>query len=372
MIVNMFYNYNLNFETNWNSLPWKKINTRIIIIQHKIYKAAKQYNLKHLYQLQKYLLNSTEAKINAIQYVTDKLYLYNKQKKIIRYTIYDSSKFCIFKNLYKYNLYNDYYFIIDQIKQYLIYLCIKPEWESKFFINYVKERNTTIIDDINHLEKYYLYNNLFKYNKKNKYIFMKNILKKIRFSKYIQKNLKLSFYKHISIHFKDFKINYLDGILKRSGTFIDEFYIFLSRILLLGIDWYKLFLNKLDFSENQHSLIPFILNNNKEKMEVIYFSCINYFKVLFQSKMFFLYDKNSFYKLVNYQYLHYSDICYNYLFIYFIKLVYPVSNLYLYYYLKKYYNNIFFKYNKLKTKNDYINLVFYNRKIQYIYFNYLS
>nr|YP_009332728.1 group II intron reverse transcriptase maturase protein [Membranoptera weeksiae]AIC36835.1 group II intron reverse transcriptase maturase protein [Membranoptera weeksiae] len=368
--MDMFYNYNLKIDTNWNLLPWKKINTRLLVIQHKIYKAAKQYNLIYLYQLQKYLLNSNEAKINAIEHITDKLYFFYKEKKQTKYIISDSKKFHIFKNLYTYNLSDENYFIIDQIKQYLIYLCIQPEWESKFFFNYTKEKNTEILNDINNISKYYIYNNFFKYNLRNKYLFLKKNLKKIGLSKYIQKNLKLGFYKEMHLYFKDLKINYINNILIDSYLFIDEFYLFLSKIFLLGLDWYNLFLNKLDLFKNQYNLISVTLHNNKIKS--IYFHGIIHFKVLFRNKIFSLHEKTYFHKLVNHQYLDINNMLYNYLFIYFIKLIYPVSNLYLYYYLRRYRNNIFFKYNSIKIKNDYINLFFYNQKIQYIYFNYLS
>lgn len=76
----MLYKYDLNVKTSWSSLPWQKIYTRVLVIQKKIYKAAKLCQFNRMYKLQKYLLNTDEFKIFSIKNIIEQIYLFNTIK----------------------------------------------------------------------------------------------------------------------------------------------------------------------------------------------------------------------------------------------------------------------------------------------------
>nr|QCI06686.1 hypothetical protein [Gayliella sp.] len=123
-------NYQIDKNSDWQLLPWHKINTRVILLQRKIFEASKQCDLKKISEIQNYLINSHEAKLNAVHHITYAInhyyghenYLYNNLDKfnLFKY-LFDNSK------LIKAKL----QLVIERIKEYLIYLCLQAEWQAR-------------------------------------------------------------------------------------------------------------------------------------------------------------------------------------------------------------------------------------------------
>nr|WCH56103.1 hypothetical protein [Calliblepharis sp.] len=123
----------LNSSISWKSLPWKAVNQRIFILQEKIYKYAQRCNQYKVHKFQNYILNSSDIKIIAIQKVTNNInnyyHFYNKEKYLIK----DIDKLYIYQHLFSTQKYSKKIeVVINYIKQYIVYLCIKPEWEARF------------------------------------------------------------------------------------------------------------------------------------------------------------------------------------------------------------------------------------------------
>lgn len=133
----MLYPCIINSYTSWSFLPWKKIYTKIAIIQYKIYKATMYYQFNKVCKLQKFLLNSNEAKIIAIKQVTETIRIYYSNKKSTNFLISNEQKFKILKNFYNNKIEDNInlYFLVKKIHLWIIYLSMKPEWQAKFIYN---------------------------------------------------------------------------------------------------------------------------------------------------------------------------------------------------------------------------------------------
>nr|YP_009295343.1 hypothetical protein BI108_pgp052 [Dasya binghamiae]AOH77355.1 hypothetical protein [Dasya binghamiae] len=360
----MFLKYSLNTYTCWKYLPWKTIYTRIIIIQKKIYKAAKKHNWKYVLKLQKYLINSNEAKITSVQNIIDELYIYNKNKKKIKFNIQDNDKFIIFKSLYNFHKEHYFHIIIEQIKQYLIFLCIKPEWEAKFLFSFYEHKHNNIFNYFYSINKNNLNNNLLKYHINNKNIFISNIIKKIYRLKYINYVIKNLLYYNLSIFSIKNHYNLIEQILNNQFIYLYEFYQFLSKIFFIDINWYNIYLNKINY-------ITYNIKKNQDKLISHYILNVqHYYKFFIDSITLNLFKINIFYKLIKFKYLYKNSLLNSLIFLYYIKLIYPKINKLIYYILKKNNQNILYKYNIMKTDTIYINLFFYNKKVEYMYSNY--
>ena len=139
----MITDYYIHIESDWQNLPWQHINGRIALIQKKIFEASRQYNLEVLYRIQNYLLNSNEARLFAINKIMSGTNRYYKIYNHENYCYEDIDKFYLFKYLFNYNpiLKVNLKFILEQIKEYLIYLCIEPEWKARLYPLKIKDIN---------------------------------------------------------------------------------------------------------------------------------------------------------------------------------------------------------------------------------------
>lgn len=131
------FNYNLKSYKSWSSLPWEQINERIFILQNKIYKASQECNQKDLKYSQSILINSIEAKLKCIEDVSQFIYQYYLRHNS---ELYNSTELCkkhiLIYLLSKKKQHNC--FIVDKVKQNIIYLCIQPEWKAKLEPNILK------------------------------------------------------------------------------------------------------------------------------------------------------------------------------------------------------------------------------------------
>nr|YP_009774104.1 conserved hypothetical plastid protein [Caulacanthus okamurae]QIZ74721.1 conserved hypothetical plastid protein [Caulacanthus okamurae] len=236
----------INSLVVWKSLPWKKINQRIFTLQEKIYKFSKQCDRKNIRIIQDYILNSSDAKLLAIQEICNNLNNYYEYNKKRQYKIEDVNKWHIYRYLFS-NTENIYIqkFIIEYVKQFLVYLSLKPEWNAKLESNH--KSNT---DNISNCYLIYRLCNFFaldvKFNSKKLliYSFYKSTIKKyINAEKLI---LKVQASKSISLYikywlnnqyFSDFSINYY-GIHKFSDVATNNLNQLINIIIYNGIEWY--------------------------------------------------------------------------------------------------------------------------------------
>lgn len=272
--------YIIDDNLNWKSLPWNKINEKIFLIQKKIYKASQRCDVYNTSKLQLDLINCNEIKIIAIEKVCKDIINNNKEK----YFINNKEKHTLFQSLFKQvNLLSSYIlFIREKISQYILYLCIKPEWEARF--------EPIIKSNITYLDIYSFHNRLINFFK-NKLISQKNkkygyYLKYQIDKKYIDLNYFI--YKITCTSFIKTKISnwlnnqyfseeYLYKIKKRSILLFNDsnnLFKFFIKIFYTGIEWYSFYdsLFKLQFYDY------FIFKNNR------YFQYKNYWIQVYLNK----------------------------------------------------------------------------------------
>ena len=132
----------LNLATNWKYLPWQRIYIRSCKIRNKIYQASRECNIIELHKFRKNIMYSSDAKIIAIQKLSnyiDNYYFSSNRKK---YSLNDKDKFFIYKILsgnYVLDKYVDH--IIRKVKQYIISMYIKPEREAKLELIYKLDKH---------------------------------------------------------------------------------------------------------------------------------------------------------------------------------------------------------------------------------------
>nr|YP_009392871.1 hypothetical protein [Caloglossa intermedia]ARW61433.1 hypothetical protein [Caloglossa intermedia] len=311
----MLYTYNLNIETSWSSLPWKKIYTKITAVQQKIYKAAKRCEFSKMYRLQEYLLNTNECKIVSINSTVEKIHAFYFLQYKKNLSISNKEKFQIFKNLYssKINCNKNIFFLIEEIKRYITYLSIKPEYLAKFVYTYS------------------CYKKILKNKSLNYTNFFFNRYKKIAKTKKLDKKLlKIDCYKY---------------------KYSNEIYLFIINIYFCYSYWYKLYVNKL-----------YVFSAKKRKTNSIHFLLslkkYNYNKYI--KNIFFLNISDKLVKFNNATVFSEHNL----------ELFCLQFNKTIYYKLKKKYNNIFFKYKCFIFNSKHIHKDFHTMQLGYIYINY--
>lgn len=371
----MVNKYNLNINTCWKNLPWQKIYFRILIVQKKIFQATQKYNLKKLYKLQQYLLNSHEAKIFSIKTIFSKFNLYCNSYNKSRYNIQDKKKFIIFKSLYYLN--NNkikFYLIIEHIKQYIIFLCIEPQWKAKFMSYYYND---------NEIYKDFFYINKFNYSKyidklpfNIKYICIEDLINRIQLFIYISNAIKYwliyNFYINLANSFnliyknENFKIFFNSPINLNIKYFCQLIY----KISLIGLDWYVFYLSENNFSYINKLTKNYVSNNKtKEYESLINIVKLNLYRknILNKSKVnkfindYFLLNKLN--NIIKTYYINYiEDIN-----LYNIKFLYKNLNFIIYFWYKNQNKNLVLEKNKLIKNNFYLNKFLHIKIIKYSY-----
>nr|YP_009295803.1 hypothetical protein Schim_057 [Schimmelmannia schousboei]AOM64738.1 hypothetical protein Schim_057 [Schimmelmannia schousboei] len=321
--------YNLSQCTQWKNLPWHKLNNRILFLQKKIFIYSKKCNKKNVYKIQQSILNSYEAKVIAIQNIFTSIHKYYFYYNKEIYYFSDKDKFFIFKFLFKKHIQNKYInIIITKIKQYLVYLCIQPEWEAKF--------EPSLQSNINSLESYTLqsklikyfsqfshektnklYNIYLKYKIYHKYLDIKYLINKLQTLPYISNSLNLWIEKQALI-----EVFYNHDCIQKCSWKIAHFnilYKFLCKILFNGLEWYNL--TVLQFEQKNYNLfqhIFLIYNINNESLIYFNHSFLNLslyknIKFIYQAirlNIYYLNDKilNTYFERES---INYSIICHN-------------------------------------------------------------
>ena len=122
----------VNSLTNWQDLPWIKIQARIYQLQTNIYKASRECKIGKLNALQKAIINSSDAKVIAIRETAKYFFKYYVKRNRVKFVFSNHDKWVIYKALYRNCTYDKYInYITGIVKQYIVYIYTEPEWKAK-------------------------------------------------------------------------------------------------------------------------------------------------------------------------------------------------------------------------------------------------
>nr|QCI06323.1 hypothetical protein [Dictyurus purpurascens] len=356
----MSYNYKFNSNTKWSNLPWKYIFSKVFILQKKIYKSAKKCDLNNVLKLQQYLINSNEAKILSIQYIINQLYLHYICHNNTKYIITDKKKYKIFKFLFKQSKNISFNLVLKIVEEYLLYLCLEPELESKYPI-FIYKKNSSYYYYINKLYKIGLLKFNSEINVKCK--FLMDNLKKINQLKYIIKYFQYRFYYSFYNNLINYQkiLSYYDSqkVFINKNNYINLLYSSFINISKLGLDWYTFYINR---SCTLKKNIIFTYN-----IQIKYYY---YHNLIIKILKFFINKRNILKVLKIFEILkNCSDIIF-YLDNELLKTIYLIINSMMYFLSKKIYKNIFIYHKNTKNINVTFNNIFYKIKMKNFYMSY--
>nr|YP_010986208.1 hypothetical protein NDC12_pgp010 [Polyopes affinis]WOL37126.1 hypothetical protein [Polyopes affinis] len=261
--------FKLDDHSSWKFLPWNSIKKRIFILQKQIYKSSKACKYHLIYSIQNTLVNSSEAKVLAIEEIFKLLFENSLYCNKDYYQLDDKDKLMIFYNLFQRQKIDKVLMIlIEKIKQYLIYLCLQPEWEARFEPglqsnisgqkSYLwQEKYSNLLN--NQLDNAKKYSNIYtNYRIINKYINAKYLSQKIQSGIYT--NYYLNFWLNNN-YIKEFT---LDPVLTLN---FDILYKFFCKIIYNGMEWFNSMAIELKSR--------FRSNNNYKKTALFYEENIN-------------------------------------------------------------------------------------------------
>nr|YP_010903651.1 hypothetical protein REP92_pgp124 [Hypnea wynnei]WCH56503.1 hypothetical protein [Hypnea wynnei] len=238
----------LNPLVSWKSLPWIKISQRIFILQEKVYKFSKQCDQHTVHKLQGHIINSSDIKLFIIEKIINNVNQYYCKYKKEKYKVKDIEKFCIYKNFFHIQKHKkSIKIILEYIKQYLVYVCIKPEWEARFEPMYkfklnILNKSCFIYRTSKFLSNYSkntqkVYNMSLYINKNTKYLFVSYFIKRIQSLPCIRYyiNYWLSYQSiNNSLNLKDLYYNFYPSIFNCLDMLIDY-------IMFNGLEWYLIY-----------------------------------------------------------------------------------------------------------------------------------
>nr|YP_009396790.1 hypothetical protein [Ophidocladus simpliciusculus]ARW65976.1 hypothetical protein [Ophidocladus simpliciusculus] len=378
---NSYSNYNiLDQNSHWTNFSWDKIKFRVLMIQKQIYVATKKYDWKYVYKLQKYLINSNEAKILAIKNTIQCISQYYYHHEINTNIFNDCKKFYIFKLLFYIHTIKNKTIktILEKAKQYLIVTTITPICKAKLS---------------KYVYKYFLINttrtNLFlqiRNNYINKYSCKKNmiinfIISKLRSYNYVNKLIKNWLYQEnfneIYNHYDLNIIRYKEKNDIKLST--KKFIRLLLQIIYIDFHWYLF-----NIIKDEYNFFKFISNqhikqiNNYNNSLIIFNYLIEkmlYRKILYgYKKINLLLDKKQMlYRIKAVYQKYYINIS---SFIYLNHKLYcnNIINHFIYYWIKKQKNiqaYSLFKVSNLQGINKFLNISIYYSNIKKYCCNYI-
>nr|QCI04744.1 hypothetical protein [Bornetia secundiflora] len=381
-------------KKSWISLPWQNIYLRILVIQRKICQSTKQYNKNNLYKLQKYLLNCNEAKILSVHKITEALskycnhYLYNKKIRIN-----DKQKYLLLQLLLgdKIESSINIHVLLEQIKQYLVYLCIQPEWRAKLDFKYQHKVNlyrNSSKDRDDFISSLFVYHSSF-YNRiviekkcdcicffYNKYLTTNYVITKLQSFNYINKSIVYWLNNNYIVQyinsFQSCTYRYISKISYKHYNVLYILQYLLCHVLWLGSNWYTFYKTKL-----HEQNINYLQYN-------IYYKCFDdesiHLKNIYKIVKSVMYKCNIFNQTMPNTALKIINI--NQKIIYHIKVysqdnvldisriliskIYKMMNIIIYYWLRKKYTRSLYNI-LLYINNVYLNFYFYHFKYKVFY-----
>nr|ARW60183.1 hypothetical protein [Laurencieae sp.] len=220
------------------------MHLRVLMIQKQIYLATKRHKLYYVYQLQKYLINSNEAKIVSVKNIINDTIIHYNGSKSSEFVVDNSEEYVITKVLLKkyLSVNKNLDLVIDKIKQNLIYLSIEPIYRAKLKQNIFK-----YITNYNNYQSF-LVNNQYGYVKNfrlYKNSFIKIIISRLNFSNYISKLVISWLYSRNFVLFfsmYDLSAQYYsktnDNKLKNTLTSCNNLISLMLNTLVLDICWF--------------------------------------------------------------------------------------------------------------------------------------
>nr|WCH54712.1 hypothetical protein [Hypnea edeniana] len=306
----------LSPSVSWKFLPWTKISQKIFILQEKIYKFSKQCDQYKVHQLQDYIINSSDVKLFIIQKIINNLnryyYKYNRKK----YKVRDIEKFYIYQKLSDIRKYEkSIKIILEYIKQYLVYICIKPEWEARFEPMYKFKLNTLhnscyLYKKAKFLssygkkrQKFHCCSLSISINRNTKYLLIPYFIKRIQslqsIKRYISYWLNYQIIEN-SLNLKNIYYNFYTAIFNCLK-------ILINYITLNGLEWYLMYTSSIFEKNNRIFKNIYILIDNNKYIK-IYFT----YSLLIEYKFHFIkiiYDiLKSYYISYLYNHILYKNI----------------------------------------------------------------
>nr|YP_010902657.1 hypothetical protein REP55_pgp124 [Hypnea nidulans]WCH54512.1 hypothetical protein [Hypnea nidulans] len=238
----------LNSLISWRLLPWTRISQRIYILQEKVYKFSRRCDQFKVHKLQDYMINSNDIKLFAVQKIINNLNKYYDKYNKKKYIVKDIEKFYIYINLFSIQkCKKSTKIILEYIKQYLVYICLKPEWEarlepiyrldSKVFrkSSYIYQSNNVLFSDSRNIKNNYEF--FLSINKNTKYLTISYFIKRI------QSLPSIKYYINYWLNYQNIKyysnIKYIYYSLYTS--IFNCLDIIVSYILSNGLHWYLIY-----------------------------------------------------------------------------------------------------------------------------------
>nr|AYR06499.1 hypothetical protein [Rhodogorgon sp.] len=233
----------------YTDLDLGKIEKIVLNLQQEIYTASTKCDLGKVHLLQDILLNAKSTQAVALQIIVkqlEKLYwLYTKEKNVIK----DAYKLIFLnKSSINYRDKNRILFVIkEKMKQYTIFLVLKPEWQSKLEVSSLSSSQKMYSKEVETRLSTFFTNYFYAKPNMNcglglqldtiiKYIDKKYLLRKLNtitcIRVYISNWLD-------SQYFCEFPNITEDSIWYTYGSlYCDQLWILLQKIILSGIEWY--------------------------------------------------------------------------------------------------------------------------------------
>ena len=380
----------INTNNNPKKAFFDKINLRILMIQKQIYLATKKHKLFYVYQLQKYLINSNEAKFIAIKHVINRI--------IIFYTKYYTNQLYIRRienyMLVNINFYFYKYLLLDKdlltinymLKNGLVYLSIFPVYKARLKVhalNYFIHKN---FYQIYNFCCFYNNNHNFNYLNQFKFNFVTTVIKRLYLSQYISKIFIHCMYSSdynllLNLYYVDINKNTNLRSNKFKSTFINYNNLgdLISNFLFLDICW-LFFRSKVKKNYIMHlrTMINFgtnIIYYKSVKICNQYNSISNDLKILLYQKIYKRLNtisyKLNFFKSLIIEYLQYYKQYIKFICCSLLKSFHEWINIFLYmYFYKKQKNRTLLLRSSAKTiiaSNYYLNLSLYYLNITNFY-----
>nr|WMP11817.1 Group II intron reverse transcriptase maturase protein [Laurencia australis] len=334
------------------------------MVQKQIYIAAKKHNIYYVYELQKYLINSNEAKLVLIKNIIDKANIYwiyaknydlSSDKNMIYKTIdvIFHNYLLISKNLLTLNI---------EVKNKLLYLSILPVCKAKlkdnifqFFVNSNDHRFCSVYGISN------LFNNCNNIKLNNNFIQI--IINKLQSSKSINR-LIIDFLYSGYIH-SSFNVNFQQCLISKTNEiknlFISSYSLInlIFNILFLDKSWFffKTQLKKINTQNLKRNVYKSMIGNvNNVRLEIInQVSSFIYDRIHNKFRLIRKFNyRNKFIDHLISIYLKYCKESKEFLFLNLIKKYNEFINVLLYTYQKK--MNNFNAIKKIINLNHYVNL----------------
>nr|YP_009391626.1 hypothetical protein [Laurenciella marilzae]ARW59770.1 hypothetical protein [Laurenciella marilzae] len=372
LISNAIYSRKFFFE---------RISLRILMLQKQIYIATKKNHIDYVNQLQKYLINSNEAKLMSIRDIMSRMIIKTTHYKNRTGFFNVKSNLKVIKILFeRHLLLNQNLFIVNQrIRQDILYLSVLPVYNAKLRKNTL--RNLTCYNSYKNYLVYISNNYLsrFKY-RQHRDDFIQIIIDKLQPSAHVNMlitnilhecNIYLSFtvYNVDSQQCLRYKSNELKDFLIDSKNLVQ----LISNLLLLDNFWFffRLYLKKYRTENTQKSTCKLVGDSLSAITD-------NRYVTISQKLKFFLYKKiyrnfkpikiikykNKFtYNLIRLYLKHYKNLN-DFLFLNLVQYCHKFINVFIYTYQRKIdYNSLIFMKSKKVFKFNYIinlHIYYYN------------